>query len=62
MRILAAGDHFVRPDLLRAALTAELADLPAESTPEYADLTLPWPHEPFGPVGGVIEADRKSVV
>ncbi|MGY0058620.1 2-hydroxyacid dehydrogenase [Streptomyces sp. LZ34] len=58
MRVLAAGDHFVRPDLIIAALRGEpgLGDVDAV----VAELTLPWPHEPFGPVGGpesrVIEA------
>ncbi|MDJ0460226.1 2-hydroxyacid dehydrogenase [Streptomyces sp. H27-C3] len=51
MRILAAGDHFVRPDLLRAAVREELG-----TAPEITELTLPWPHEPFGPVGDVHEA------
>ncbi|MFI6285132.1 2-hydroxyacid dehydrogenase [Streptomyces sp. NPDC051018] len=55
MRILAAGDHFVRPELLRAALDRELAHTGRES-PDFAELTLPWPHEPFGPVAGVREA------
>ncbi|MGO4757810.1 hydroxyacid dehydrogenase, partial [Streptomyces sp. 2MCAF27] len=58
MRVLAAGDHFVRPDLIIAALRDEpgLEDIAVD----VAELTLPWPHEPFGPVGGpesrVIEA------
>jgi D-3-phosphoglycerate dehydrogenase / 2-oxoglutarate reductase len=51
MRILAAGDHFVRPGLLRAALFDELG-----TAQEINELTLPWPHEPFGPVGDVQEA------
>lgn len=50
MRVLAAGDHFVGPDLLDAALRRELDD------PEVTALELPWPVEPFGPVGGVDEA------
>ncbi|MEO5832281.1 MAG: 2-hydroxyacid dehydrogenase [Nakamurella sp.] len=50
--ILAAGDHFVSPDLFRAALTDRLPD--DEVT--FVDLTLPWPHTPFGDVGGVQEA------
>jgi D-3-phosphoglycerate dehydrogenase / 2-oxoglutarate reductase len=51
MRVLAAGDHFVRPGLLAEALRREL-----DPPPEIAELTLPWPHEPFGPVEGVQEA------
>lgn len=55
MRVLAAGDHFVRPDLIDAALCDALSpDLSADL--EVRELTLPWPHEPFGPVGGVEEA------
>ncbi|PRW63325.1 2-hydroxyacid dehydrogenase [Actinopolyspora mortivallis] len=50
MRVVAAGDNFVRPDLLESALRSELA------APEISTLTLPWPVEPFGPVGGVEEA------
>ena len=65
MRILAAGDHFVRPDLIRAALHRELSEHPTDGTDgtagtlpkvEITDLVLPWPHEPFGPVDGVQEA------
>ncbi|MEW1548764.1 2-hydroxyacid dehydrogenase [Streptomyces tsukubensis] len=55
MRILAAGDHFVRPDLIRTALSRELPGTGGER-PEVTELTLPWPHEPFGSVGGVQEA------
>ncbi|KOU11321.1 2-hydroxyacid dehydrogenase [Streptomyces sp. NRRL F-2295] len=55
MRILAAGDHFVRPELIRAAVSQELSGTGGE-LPEFGELTLPWPHEPFGPVGGVGEA------
>jgi D-3-phosphoglycerate dehydrogenase len=50
MRILAAGDHFVLPSLLSDALRAQAADA------EIRELTLPWPVEPFGPVGEVEEA------
>ncbi|MBB4934808.1 D-3-phosphoglycerate dehydrogenase [Lipingzhangella halophila] len=63
MRVLAAGDHFVSPDLLVAALEEEVrADrLPP---PEAVRLRLPWPVEPFGPVGGVEEASgtEKEVI
>jgi D-3-phosphoglycerate dehydrogenase / 2-oxoglutarate reductase len=51
MRVLAAGDHFVRPGLLAEALRREL-----DPPPDIAELTLPWPYEPFGPVDGVLEA------
>lgn len=50
MRILAAGDRFVGPELLADALRSELSD------PDVSTVTLPWPVEPFGPVGGVDEA------
>ena len=55
-RILAAGDHFVLNRLLVAAIRAELADDPAATEVEFAELTLPWPVQPFGPVGEVEEA------
>ncbi|MFH9295272.1 2-hydroxyacid dehydrogenase [Streptomyces sp. NPDC017520] len=55
MRILAAGDHFVRPSLIRAAVSQELSRTGRE-LPEFTELTLPWPHEPFGPVAEVREA------
>ncbi|KAA9149096.1 2-hydroxyacid dehydrogenase [Amycolatopsis acidicola] len=50
MRILAAGDEFVGTGLLVDAVRAEIADA------EFNRLSLPWPVEPFGPVGGVNEA------
>ncbi|MEU9022888.1 2-hydroxyacid dehydrogenase [Actinomadura sp. NPDC048394] len=50
-RVLAAGDLFVRNrlfiDALRAAAPGDL---------EFAELTLPWPVEPFGRVAEVDEA------
>ena len=51
-KVLAAGDHFVAPELFVDALGARAGgrDL------EFAELKLPWPVEPFGPVGGVREA------
>ncbi|WP_405773964.1 2-hydroxyacid dehydrogenase [Streptomyces sp. NBC_00859] len=57
MRILAAGDHFVLPGLFCTALREELgvAAAPGGSV-EIGELTLPWPHEPFGPVADVREA------
>ncbi|MFE0422685.1 2-hydroxyacid dehydrogenase [Streptomyces sp. NPDC058953] len=52
MRVLAAGDHFVRNSLIAEALRRDLPDAPLDLT----ELTLPWPLEPFGPVGEVEEA------
>ncbi|MER6059677.1 2-hydroxyacid dehydrogenase [Streptomyces sp. NPDC001792] len=49
VRVLAAGDHFVLPRLITAALGRE-ADC------EVRELTLGWPLEPFGPVAEVSEA------
>jgi D-3-phosphoglycerate dehydrogenase len=49
--ILAAGDHFVRTDLLAGALRGELGE-----RAEIRELTLPWPVVPFGRVGEVDEA------
>ena len=49
--VLLAGDHFVRNDLLRRCLD-EHVDGPLD----LAELTLPWPVEPFGRVGDVDEA------
>ncbi|MDL5158314.1 2-hydroxyacid dehydrogenase [Actinomycetospora termitidis] len=46
MRVLAAGDHFVAPDLFLDALRTEGA---AEF--DGRTLTAGWPTEPFGPVG-----------
>lgn len=51
MRVLAAGDRFVLPDLLSAALDAELG-----GAAEIRRLELPWPDVPFGPVAEVDEA------
>ncbi|MBX6721891.1 MAG: hydroxyacid dehydrogenase, partial [Dactylosporangium sp.] len=51
IRVLVAGDHFVTPALVTDALRARLGDRLVVST-----LTLPWPHEPFGPVAEVDEA------
>jgi D-3-phosphoglycerate dehydrogenase len=47
VRILVAGDHFVTPSLVAAALGPGC---------EVTSLTLPWPYEPFGPVAEVDEA------
>ena len=51
MRILVAGDHFVTPELVEAALRERLGDGPAIST-----LTSAWPYQPFGKIGEVDEA------
>jgi D-3-phosphoglycerate dehydrogenase len=47
--VVAAGDHFVLPSLIAAALANE-ADC------DVRELTLGWPLEPFGPVAEVSEA------
>lgn len=51
VRILAAGDHFVRNELLIEALREEIG-----ADAEITTLELPWPIEPFGPVAEVDEA------
>lgn len=51
VRILAAGDKFVRPDLLTNALRDEVGD-----DVEISTLELPWPVQPFGRVAEVDEA------
>ncbi|WP_433872362.1 2-hydroxyacid dehydrogenase [Saccharopolyspora sp. CA-218241] len=50
--VLAAGDHFVAPQVFVDALrrSAGAHDL------DFSTLRLPWPVEPFGPVGNVQEA------
>lgn len=53
-RILLAGDHFVRNSLLAEALHQALG--PTGTEPQLAELTLPWPLEPFGKVAEVDEA------
>jgi D-3-phosphoglycerate dehydrogenase / 2-oxoglutarate reductase len=55
LRILAAGDHFVRNQLLIDAVRAELPDSVAGDV-EFGELTLPWPVVPFGKIGEVDEA------
>lgn len=59
MRVLAAGDRFVLPDLLAGALDAELG-----GAAEVRRLELPWPDVPFGPVAEVDEAsgDEDTVI
>lgn len=51
LRILAAGDEFVGNGLLTSAVRAEPG-----VEPDFLELSLPWPIEPFGPVGNVNEA------
>lgn len=50
MRILLAGDGFIRNSDLRAAIGDAGVDA------DFAELALPWPHVPFGPVAEVEEA------
>ena len=52
LRVLAAGDHFVLPSLITAAVREALHELPCNSE----ELTLGWPLEPFGRVAEVEEA------
>lgn len=53
-RVLAAGDHFVLPGLLAAAVRDAAAG--AGRTVEVTEITLPWPVTPFGRVAEVDEA------
>ncbi|MFI5866521.1 2-hydroxyacid dehydrogenase [Streptomyces sp. NPDC051546] len=50
-KVLAAGDHFVLPRLLTEEVVAATG-----AAVDVAELRLPWPHTPFGPVAEVIEA------
>ena len=50
--VLAAGDHFVAP----AVFVEALRNRAGEHALEFSELKLPWPVEPFGPVGNVQEA------
>ncbi|CAA9437121.1 MAG: D-3-phosphoglycerate dehydrogenase [uncultured Quadrisphaera sp.] len=52
--VLAAGDDFVLPRLLRAALDDAVGA--ASTEVEVRELALPWPHVPFGDVAEVHEA------
>jgi D-3-phosphoglycerate dehydrogenase len=49
MQVLAAGDHFVAPQLFDDALRAELGSGAVELSVTH--LTARWPSVPFGPVG-----------
>ncbi|WP_425586073.1 2-hydroxyacid dehydrogenase [Thermocatellispora tengchongensis] len=51
LKVLAAGDHFVRPGAVAEAIRAELG-----GRASVRELTGPWPIEPFGPVAEVHEA------
>ena len=51
--ILAAGDHFVAPDLFINAIREAVGDA---GPLDFSSLTLGWPLEPFGRVGTVEEA------
>ncbi|MDO9377628.1 MAG: 2-hydroxyacid dehydrogenase [Nocardioidaceae bacterium] len=51
LSVLAAGDHFVLSTLLADSVRGVV-----ERPVEVRELTLPWPIEPFGPVGEVDEA------
>ncbi|WP_037908665.1 2-hydroxyacid dehydrogenase [Actinacidiphila yeochonensis] len=59
MRILAAGDHFVAPDLITRELAAEIG-----AGHHVEELRLPWPLTPFGRVAEVDEAsgDEEAVL
>lgn len=50
--VLAAGDHFVAPEVFVDALRRSSDDQDLR----FTTLQLPWPVEPFGPVGNVREA------
>ncbi|MFF5291212.1 2-hydroxyacid dehydrogenase [Paractinoplanes globisporus] len=51
MKILVAGDHFVTPELVTAALRERMG-----ATHEITTLTSAWPYQPFGKIGEVDEA------
>ena len=51
--IVCIGDHFILPSLFEKAFIEEVND---SSTFTFSHQQLPWPLEPFGPVGNVIEA------
>ncbi|MCE0445526.1 hypothetical protein LT493_12270 [Streptomyces tricolor] len=51
--VLAAGDHFVLPELLARELRAAT---PVGTDLDIRQLRLPWPHTPFGKVAEVDEA------
>jgi D-3-phosphoglycerate dehydrogenase len=51
--VLAAGDHFVLPELLAEEVRAAA---PAGAELDVRELRLPWPHTPFGRIAEVDEA------
>ena len=51
--ILAAGDHFVSPQLFTDAIRSAA---PGHAELDFRSLTLDWPIEPFGVIGTVTEA------
>lgn len=51
-RVLLAGDHFILNGMMRDALAGEVR----EGRLDMAEVLLPWPVEPFGPVAEVREA------
>ncbi|MEU8134172.1 2-hydroxyacid dehydrogenase [Streptodolium elevatio] len=59
MHILAAGDHFVAPDLIARELTAEIG-----TGHRIDQLCLPWPLTPFGRIAEVDEAsgDEETIL
>ncbi|MGR3872449.1 2-hydroxyacid dehydrogenase [Streptomyces graminifolii] len=52
LRVVAAGDHFVLPSLITAAIAEEVREHPFT----VRELELGWPLEPFGAVAEVEEA------
>lgn len=54
--VLAAGDHFVEPALFIEAISERLAGGGSDLGLTFSECVLPWPLEPFGPVGEVDEA------
>ncbi|GAA2644867.1 2-hydroxyacid dehydrogenase [Streptomyces lunalinharesii] len=50
--VLAAGNHFIHPDLLSAAVRTAAGDTPLD----IREIQFGWPHTPLGPVAEVTEA------
>lgn len=51
--IVCIGDHFILPSLFETAFVNQMSN---SSKFTFSHQQLPWPIEPFGPVGTVIEA------